>query len=471
MPSLSLTFILTVVAATFTGRWGGSMQDFAYDLVETPEEGFLLVGRTDSDALGGSDAWLICTDASGDSIWSRKYGGDGPDWAYSIIPASAGGYLVTGRFGSTPSGDLDGWLLRLDANGETLWSRNYGGTGTQTFFSSIESPDGGFVSTGFRAGTGFDLWVHAVDSLGVFEWETVLGGTSDDCGYGIAPGSDGFVVAGQTLSYGAGGGDLWAIRFDWGGDSLSSLVLGGTEFDYPWSICEIPSGGHAISCTSRSFGAGSYDFWIVRLDDDLGVQWAEAYGYAEDDWCYNSSPAGSDGLVVTGMRNRGVFEAWLLRLDSAGDTLWTRTYDTPGLTNRGLGTIQSSDGGYALCGAIAEGPDEDFWLVKADQDGYCPETGIESPEGPSNPTIPVITPNPSAGRFAAIIPGHDGSPVLFDVFDVSGRLIYSGSTPPGPAGATGEISIDEIGISGPGVFLLRLPSLGSTPLRVLILED
>lgn len=467
MPHILL--LLAASISTFQGVWGGPQNDFAYDLTTTPT-GFLLVGRTDSWAGSSSDAWLLSVDASGDTLWSRRYGGYGPDWAYSVIPVSAGGYLATGRFGSTTSGDLDGWLIRIDASGDTLWTGSYGGTGSQTFFSSIEAPGGGFISTGLMAGTGFDLWVLAVDSGGGFLWQSILGGSADDCGYGIAPGSDGFVVAGQTLSYGAGDGDLWLIRFGWDGDSLASAIIGGPSFDYPWCITAMPSGGYAVSSTSRSYGAGSYDFWIARLGADLGLQWAEAYGYKDDDWCYNCAPAG-DGLAVTGMRNVGGHEAWLLNLDASGDTLWTRTYDTPGLANRGLGVVQAPDGGFALCGGLADSTDEDFWLVKTDAAGYCPETGIGDDEGSPALAAFSVTPNPAHGAFSLSIPGHDGSPLPIEIYDAAGRLMASSITPQGPAGATGVIDPWAARKLPAGVYIVRLPTLALPPSRLVILTD
>lgn len=439
-----------ILFMTFYGSWGGSAADFAYDLTCTPD-GYLLAGRTDSYAQGGSDAWLLAVGPDGDSLWSASYGGQGPDWAYTVIPVSAGGYLVTGRL-TAESGDLDGWLLRLDDSGGEIWSRSFGGTGTQTFFASIEAPGGGFVSTGFRTGTGFDLWVVGTDPDGNQAWETVLGGSADDCGYSLAPSADGFVVAGQTLSWGAGGGDLWVVRFDWEGDSLSSDLYGGTEFDYPWSICALPSGGHAVSCTSRSFGAGSYDFWVLMLDAAGQLQWAEAYGYADDDWCYHARPAG-DGVVVTGNRNLGGYDAWVLRLDAQGDTLWTSSFGSGG-ADRGSCTVQTPEGGYAMCGGLLEGSAQDFWLVVMDEDGQCPQAGIGGAAGAGPEAAAFLYPNPAAGAFRISLPGHDGTPLPWQVFDLQGRLVDSGVAAAGAGGSTGEIAPD---LPADGVFLVRVP--------------
>jgi hypothetical protein len=126
---LSVVCLSSIASAqtNWAGTYGGPDKDFAESVQETSDGGYFVAGRTESFGAGDEDVYLIKTDAQGETLWTRTYGGPNNDWCHSVQQTADGGYIATGGTSVDAPEPYDVYLIRTDARGDTLWTRTYGG--------------------------------------------------------------------------------------------------------------------------------------------------------------------------------------------------------------------------------------------------------------------------------------------------------------------------------------------------------
>jgi hypothetical protein len=211
--------------------YGGAGTDDAYYLLQTADGEYALAGRTDSYGAGSYDFWLVKTDADGNKEWDKTYGGTDDDGATSILQTADGGYVLAGYTRSFGAGNYDMWLVKTDADGNKEWDKTYGGTGTDDAYSLLQIDDSGYAVAGRTASYGagsHDFWLVKTDANGNKEWDKTYGGTEFDSAYSLLQTADGgYVLAGNTESFGAGGSDIWLVKYNYNQDeSTSGFLLG-----------------------------------------------------------------------------------------------------------------------------------------------------------------------------------------------------------------------------------------------------
>ena len=182
---------------------------------QTSDGGFILAGETGVN----SNFWLVKTDAAGNKEWERIFGGprDG-DVAYAVQQTSDGGFIIVGRdVGTGRWGDADFWLIKTDVAGNKEWDRIFGGIGRDVAHAVQQTSDGGFIIAGFTWSFGvarsIDFWLVKTDATGNKEWSRTFGGVKSDRAHSVQQTSDGgYIIAGETSSFGAGGVDFWLIK-------------------------------------------------------------------------------------------------------------------------------------------------------------------------------------------------------------------------------------------------------------------
>jgi len=385
-PSLAIAQPDSLWSRTF----GGSGQDFCYSVQQTTDGGYILAGRTSSYGHGYDDFWLVKTDANGDSLWTRTFGGDGDDECRSVQQTSDGGYILAGYQRSwTPFSD--GWLVRVDANGDSLWTRNFNAGGNDYFKSVLQTPDGGFAVVGITDGSGAghnDFWLVRTDSSGVEIWSRTYGGSSNDFCYSLQQTSDGgYILAGNTLSFGAGSEDYWLVKTDANGDSLWSRTFGTSGQEYGSSVAQTSDGGYIFVGTGEGFG-GLQDFWLVKTDVNGDSLWSKVLGGSGYDACDAVQQTWDDGFILAGHTDSyGVqySDFWLIRTDENGDTLWTATYGGNEHDDCYSASL-TSDGGYILGGRTQSfgAIGNDIWVVKTERDPLLAPPGSFNLIAPAN---------------------------------------------------------------------------------------
>ncbi|MBA7527453.1 hypothetical protein ES705_19629 [subsurface metagenome] len=252
--------------------YGGSGDDVAYAVQETSDEGYIIAGNTYSFGAGGSDYWILKLTSVGDVEWQFTYGGIGDDTAYAIQETSDGGYIVAGytHFFGAPISDI--WILKLTSGGDIEWQHIYGGTGDDKAYSVQETSEGGYIVAGsiqYLGALDHDFWVLKLTSAGFFEWQRIYGGYGDDVANCIQETSDGgYVVTGNTYSFGAGDSDLLALKLSSAGDIEWQRTYGGSEEDVAYYIQETSDEGYVAAGYTDSFGAGESDFLLLKLFSD-----------------------------------------------------------------------------------------------------------------------------------------------------------------------------------------------------------
>jgi len=278
-------FWLFKVNATGDLQWnktyGGISNDQAFSVVPTKDGGYALAGITNSSGAGGVDFWLVKTNSTGDMQWNKTYGVSGNDYGYCAVQTSDGGYVMIGYENSFGAGGNDAWMVKTDASGTMQWNKTYGGTLGEQAYAVVQTTDGGYVFSGLTlsfatgpAGT-WDTWLVKTDSSGSLLWNRTYGGPANDHGnHAIQTSDGGYLLAGQTSSFGAGGRDAWLIKTDASGNMLWNRTYGGTNADTVWDPIQTSDGGYFIAVSTESFGFGTVgvpDMLMVKLDTELGL--------------------------------------------------------------------------------------------------------------------------------------------------------------------------------------------------------
>jgi hypothetical protein len=261
---------------TWSKTIGGAFEERAYGVVQTSNGGYVMGGWTHSFGAGGFDFYVVKLSSSGNFLWNKTIGGSGGEYAYSITATSDGGCAVAGYTNSYGNQLTSMFIVKLDASGTLQWSRTVGqGTYYNDAESIIQTSDGGFAVAGETTNCGAScgkFYIVKLDNIGNLQWTRTVGGTSTDIAWSIVQTTDGgYAVAGGATSFGAGMVDLYLVKLDATGTLQWSKTTGGADDDYIYDLVQTADGGYAVVGYTHSFGAGNYDFYIVKLGVNGGA--------------------------------------------------------------------------------------------------------------------------------------------------------------------------------------------------------
>jgi len=255
--------------------FGGPYSDGGKSVQQTTDGGYIFAGSTTSFGAGSHDIRLIKTDAFGDSIWTKTFGGPQYDIVSTVQQTTDGGYILSGQTLSFGAGSYDVWLIKTDENGIVEWDETYGGVEADKAYSVQQTADDGYIITGltesYSAGD-YDVWLIKTDANGTHEWDNTFGGTSEDKAFDVKQTTDGgYVMAAWTWSFGAGIGDAWLIKTDASGTQEWEQLFGGYDNDSAKSVQQTSDGGYVLGGTTVSYGAGEGDFWLIKTDENGSI--------------------------------------------------------------------------------------------------------------------------------------------------------------------------------------------------------
>lgn len=345
----------------WTKNYGGNNWDTGNSVLQTNDGGFYITGQKGfiPGQLSSGDVWLIRTDSNGDTLWSKTYGdSSGRDEGYSIKKVTGGGYIIAGQTTSFGAGESDAFVIRINDNGDTLWTRTYGGE-SQDYVTRIQqTSDNGFIMVGhtYSYGLGsFDVWLIRTDENGDTIWTNTFGTSGVDLGNSIQQTSDGgFIITGRRLSFSSGTPDLYLVRTDSNGDSLWTRGYNGPvtpfSFDEGKGVYQLSSGGYLAA------GISDAKLWLLRIDENGDTLWTKLY----NEPCSSVDITSDGGFIISGNNS-------LTRINEDLNILWTKVIgESSDFSNS---VQQTSDGGYIVTGKHNSSGNNDVWLVRIDSDG------------------------------------------------------------------------------------------------------
>jgi len=354
----------------FEHTFGGTDHEYGRCVRQTTDGGYVVAGYTSS---GNNDVYVLKTDENGIAIWNKTFGGTGYDYAQCFDFTENEGLIITGYTNST--GNYDVYLLRTDGNGNEVWNRTFGGTGSDVGYSIRTVSDGGFVVAGYTNSFGAglaDVYLLKTDADGNLAWSKTFGGTDYDYSQSVdLTGDGGFVIAGYTYSSGAGVADVYLLKTDADGNLAWSKTFGGTQYDYGQSVVQTSDGGFVIAGYTNSFGAGSYDVYLVKTYENGSMLWSRTFGGTSSDIGQSVQQTSDGGFIIAGYTSSygtGGYDVYLLRTDGNGNELWHRTFGGVN-SDYSMSVRQTTDGGFVITGYTNVSGNYDVYLIKTDENG------------------------------------------------------------------------------------------------------
>lgn len=339
---------------------GGYFDDVFLSLIKTNDGGYIAAGYTnsyDGDVSGNhggvSDAWVVKLNSVGAIEWQKCLGGTGEETFRSIIQTPDGGFLAVGYTNSN-DGDVSGnhgivdvWVVKLNSVGSIEWQRNLGGDLIDVGLCVINTPDNGYILSGYTTSTNGDVsinlgyddaWVVKLTNVGNIEWQKTYGGTSYDEVISIINTIDGgYLMVGYSLSNDSyvmgnhGGSDGWVIKISNIGNIEWQKLYGGTDSDTFTTCTQTASGEFVITGYSSSndgqltSNQGMRDIWVLKINDIGIILWQKSFGGSDTDTIAEANgiiPLNYGEYVLAGTTfsndggvsgNHGLRDAWLLK--------------------------------------------------------------------------------------------------------------------------------------------------------------
>jgi hypothetical protein len=458
---------------------GGNDYDFATAIVATTDGGFVLVGPSSSGISGDkteanrgginefgfpyNDYWVVKINSLGQKVWDKTFGGNGEDFATSVVATNDGGFVIAGYSNSGISGDktqaskglIDFWVIKINGSGLKEWDKTIGGNNNDWAFSITTATDGGFVIAGDSSSdiSGDkteanpsssiygDYWVVKLSSTGIKVWDKQISGPSFDSAKSITTTTDGgFVVVGNSPSgigydkteASRGQRDYWIVKLNSTGQIVWNKTIGGNKSDDPSAVVASNDGGFVIIGNSNSdissekteANKGSDDYWVVKINSSGQKVWDKTLGGSGLETAKSLIAladgsfilAGSSESNISGDKTEvsiGFEDYWLVKIDNLGQKIWDKTFGSS-TTDKANSIAASADGGFVIAGVSDGGisgnktevgnGDYDYWIVKINDSITLFET-IATGNFNANGTWNTNTP-PTATKTAKINATH-----------------------------------------------------------------
>ena len=359
--SILLCFLLLLLYVPFVGASDSSqiewMQQYtnknytiASEILQTSNGSYLLVGVTGNNprALNSKDFWAATIDRNGSLLWNTTYGGTKEDEACSVVQTDDGGYVIVGHTNSYANrSDYDILLIKIDGQGEELWSKTFGGVHDDQPSSLIQTDDNGFCIIGTSE---HNALLVKTDQYGNISWIQIYETLTFDRGQALLQDDDGgYLFAGVTTST-LSGQDFWLVKTDQNGTIIWNQTYGGQGNDLLYDCVRSQDGGLGLLGETNSFGAGNYDIWLVKTDRNGSMQWNQTYGGRDEDTCYDVVQTSDGGFAFCGRTKYLLyFDTLVMKTDRNGYVEWREQPSLEG-DDAALSLISTDNEDYVLAG-------------------------------------------------------------------------------------------------------------------------
>lgn len=345
-----------------------------------------------------------------DIIWKNLVSTNDDDIGTDICQVSAINYMVAGSSQLAPGahGMYDFWLVKIDT-ANVLWSKGYGGSGSDLLAAMILANDNGYVLAGYTTssdgdvtnyhGNGLspDCWVVKTDDTGKLVWQKTLGGTATDVAMDMISTKNGYLVAASTHSNDGDvtgkhmDEDIWIVKLDNTGNIVWQKCYGGSKWEWPYSIINTSDGGYMVAGMTVSQDGdvnsshGKEDAWLIKLDDTGAIVWQKTYGGSKTDYAYSVKEAKDGGYIFVGRtdsddgdvtNHKDTSDAWIVKVDNSGAIVWQK--DLGGSQRDNARDISLTEDGYIVAASTMSSDGdvqgnnhglEDYWIIKLDTTG------------------------------------------------------------------------------------------------------
>lgn len=285
-----------------------------YSVQQTSDGGYIVTGDTYSS--GNTDIFLLKTDANGNEQWIKTYGGVENDQGLSVQQTFDGGYIIAGNTSSSGEGFEDVYLIKTNSFGDSIWTKFYGGTDNDLGRSVDQTLNGGFIIVGetesYGAGRA-DVYIIETDENGETIWTKTYGGEENDVGYSVQLTYDGgYIIAGNTYSFDEFISEILLLKINNNGKTIWSKRYGDNYYNNGYSVQQTPDGGYIITGSTIGYLSG-YDWvdfvYLVRTDFLGRYLWKRTYENEELGFGtgYSVKETTDGGFIITGHINSNAF--------------------------------------------------------------------------------------------------------------------------------------------------------------------
>ena len=340
-------------------HYGGSHSHIGTSVLQTFDGGFITAGYAYSDAgPNWYDGYIVRTDANGDSLWTRRYAIDVGDTKFlDILQVEDGSFIACGHTAGQGAGGYDGWIISIDPLGNPMWSRTYGDPDFQTIRTIKATPDGGYILFGGTNSQGagdIDYWLIKTDSEGYELWDRVYGGADREyCHDGDLTADGGYIITGRTETF-AWEQAAWTVKTDAFGDTLWTHAYLTYYYSDAQSVEGTTDGGCVITGSADRPGE-LYDVFVLKLSSEGDSEWLfyEHLGWGSH--AADVHQTTDNGYVATGHILSPItqsFDIYVVKIDATGDSTWTMIHLWPDSNESIYGSYQTNDDGYILTGDL-----------------------------------------------------------------------------------------------------------------------
>ncbi len=380
----------------WTKTFGGIYSDGGKQVYKSDDDKYIIIGYTYSSEFGNSDMYVVCIDEQGNLLWSSTYGGDGWEYGFGICASHDDGYILTGystSFSYYTANSKDVFIVKIDEDGNELWSKTYGGSCLDIGRSICQSDDG-YIICGYTESYGSgenDIYVLSIDEEGTIIWDKQYGGSGAELGYQIKKTSDdNYVIIGGSGSDRANY-DFYFLKIDDSGNVIWEKYYGaqGGEggYDRGHAVVETNNGDFII-VGETNYG-DALNFILIKTDFNGNLEWSKVYGELLHDHGNDIIETSDGNYVICGrfdISSKGYNDVGILKINTDGDEIWRRTLSMSG-SEWATSLIETADNGLLITGhtnSIGSG-NYDMMVIKTDSEGYT----NQQPNKPSKPSGPT----------------------------------------------------------------------------------
>lgn len=311
----------------WTRNYGGNMAEFVSTVIENPDGSFMVTGTTYSyNSQPYGDALLMKVSSTGTLLWSKIYTGADSEYGYDVLRLSDGGYVIGGLTRTSTAGGYDFYALRTDSAGSPLWMKRFGGIGNDEGQALALADDGNILllGSGYIGSSGGMMLSKLDVTNGNLLWTKVYGNGPGGNGSGydiLKTTNDQYFLVGINNGSSTSA-DIYVIKTDNTGTPLWSKSYGGSSGDYAYDAALTSDGGLAVTGFTLSYGAGGQDIFLLRLDSLGGVQWFSTFGTAGQEKTGGVVEAYDGGFLISGNITPAFFSGdidwYIIKTDIAG---------------------------------------------------------------------------------------------------------------------------------------------------------